>query len=134
MFPNSQDAEKLQRDHPISQLTKNPLDPMTTPMNNEKSFPVWQSPFFYVSDKLIPVEVKEHLVRLCQEPMTYLNPTWRKKVGYAGWGRVAYAIPGIPLFRREKSKTKPIHERKIVEAILITDMKHDLFSPNIVRF
>ncbi len=123
MFPNEEDQFLLRKEHPVTQLTKDNADATTTPMVGEKDFPCFQSPFFYVSDKVVAVELKEHQKRIPPLNMADQNP-----------GIIAYARPGCVLLRREENADLDVKDRPIIEALLVTDVKHDIFGPNIVLF
>ncbi len=134
MFPNNEDKQLLRESHPITQLTCEEKDPMTHPMNCEKDFPIFSSPFFYASDKIVPVEVHAHLARPVREPNAHLNPRHVKRVGWAGGGRIAYARPGTILFKRVKNKKIRVDLQRIESAVLITDIKHDMLSSDVVEY
>ncbi len=116
MFPNLRDRLNLRKDHPITQLTRDGLDAMTWPMNGEKAFPVFQSPFFYVSDKLAPAYLHDRFTRPIEPPFNNLSK-----------GKIAFITPGVPLIQR-------FGNGRVKRAILITDIKHDILAPNIVMF
>ncbi len=115
MFPNDEDKAYYNKNHPLAQVTREEGYPITYPMNTDQDFPMWQAPFFYTNDKVLPAEILNHMrPEGLDGCFDHLHPI------------VCHARPGSIAIIREYGRSNELYaEGKVTRAIWITDVRSD---------